>query len=118
MKRFALILTAVGASAILSTPAMAGDTYFGWGHAAWHHAQNHAVLNHRAVDRARVHHIAHDYGISPWDDVRLHRRLNHEAAHDRARHHVNHNRAAYAPYHGGHGGFVIRTPYYSFRIGR
>ena len=100
MKRFALILTVVGASAVLSTPAMAADNYAGWGHAAQHHAQTHAELNHRAFDRAWMHHNAHDYGISPWDDARLHRRLNHQAAHDRARHHANHDRAAYAPYRG------------------
>ena len=125
MKRFALIVTTVGAFALLSTPAMAADNYyyFGRSHGAVHHGQDHAALNHRAADRAAVHHNSHHYPTARYQHARTHARLNHQAAHDAARHHAAHDRHAYSPFisygHGGHGytGFRFRAPHVSVLLG-
>ena len=117
MKRFALILTAASAIALLNTPVMAAHTYyFGGGHGAVHHAQDHARLNHRAQHRAVAHHDAHHYPMTYWQHAGLHYQLNHQATHDAVRHHVAHDSGRY--YGGrGHHGFGIRIGGFSFRLG-
>ena len=113
MKLIALILTAVGAIALLSTPALAEDYYYyyGRGYGAVRHVQDHSRLNHRVQHRAATHHNAHHYPMTYWQHSGLHNQLDHQANHDEIRHHSAHDRGRY--YYYGHG-----LHDYGFRIGR
>ena len=117
MKRFALILSAVGAIALLSTPAMASDNfYFGGGYGAVRHVQDHARLNHRTQHRAEAHHDAHHSPMTNRQHSRVHNQLNHQAAHDEVRHHTAHDSGRY---YDGYGlrDYVIRIGRFSFWFG-
>ncbi len=117
MKRFALILTTVGALALLSTPAMASDNYFvRRSHGAVHHAQDHAALNYRAAARAAVHHNSHHYPTTRYQHAITHSRLNHQAGHDALRHHSAHDSGRYYSRY-GHNSFGIRIGGFSLRLG-
>jgi hypothetical protein len=123
MKRFALILAALGAFALMSTSAMANDNfYFYSGHGAVRHSQDHAQLNHRALHRGLWHQTVHAYGVTPRQHFRVHQQLNHQAGHDSIRHHSAHNSGRYYGGYGHHSGyshhsFGVRVGGLSFQFG-
>lgn len=100
MKRFALILAALGTIALLttplSTPAMAANNYYCYGsYGAVRHVQDHAQLNHRGEHRAETHHNAHQYPMTSWQHAGLHNQLNYQATVDEVRHNSAHVRGRY-----------------------
>jgi hypothetical protein len=99
MKRFFLILAAVGALAILGTQAMAADPY-GYYRARVNHNAHHDDLDHRAYHRELTHRDAHRYPMTWRGHERLHDNLDHEAFHDRLEHRSAHRSNAYSPYYG------------------
>ena len=97
MKRFSIMLLAVGTLAVFGTQAMAADGY-GRSVARANHGAHHDDLQHRGYHRELVHRDAHRYPMSWRGHERLHDNLQHEAYHDRVEHRSAHRTRAYSPY--------------------
>ena len=121
MKRFTLILAAVGALAVLGTQANAADRYgYGYGNygAQANHNAHHNDIGHRDYHRDLYHQDAHRYPMTWQGHDRLHGNLNHDAYHDQLEHRGAHRSNAYSPYRSyGYGGYGYSGRGISFRFG-
>ena len=99
MKRFSLMLLAIGALTVLGTQAMAAGPH-GRHVARANHNAHHDDLEHRGYHRDLEHRDAHRYPMTWRGHERLHDNLEHGAYHDQLEHRSAHRNHAYSPYRG------------------